>query len=131
MSKSRSSWLPWLAGPALVLLAAGLRAAPPKAAEVSNPEITAAEVRAHIQYLASDELQGRASGTHGNDLAADYLGSRFRACGLKAAGDGGTYFQKFPVFTGARLGDGNELTLTDEHGPASLRVGEEFMPLVF
>ncbi len=106
-------------------------AAPPPASEISNPDITAAEVRAHVRYLASDELQGRGSGTSGNDRAADYIASRFKAAGLKPLGDSGAYFQKFSVFTGMKLGPVNRLVtqrggITVEH-----KVTDDFMPLSF
>lgn len=98
-------------GVGALLLARGLAAAPPSPGEISNPEITAEEVRAHVRYLASDELQGRGSGTPGNDEAADYIAGRFRAAGLAPAGESGTFFQQFPVIAGVKLGEGNRLTL--------------------
>lgn len=94
-----------------LLLALPLLAAPPAPDEISDPRITASEIRAHVKYLASEELQGRGSGTAGNDRAGDYLAARFKAAGLRPAGEGATYFQKFSVITGVRLGDDNSLTL--------------------
>ena len=47
---------------------------------------------ANIQYLASDELQGRNVGSPGYDKAADYVAAQFRQAGLEPAGIGG-YFQ--------------------------------------
>jgi len=47
----------------------------------------------HVEYLASDELQGRDVGSHGFDLAANYVATQYETTGLKAAGDDG-YFQK-------------------------------------
>jgi aminopeptidase YwaD len=101
----------WLAGLGAALLASSLLAAPPRAEEVSNPAITGPEIVAHIRYLASEDLQGRGSGDRGADVAAEYLAERFRAAGLKPAGDNGTFFQQFPVFTGIRLGEGNTVSL--------------------
>ncbi len=42
-----------------------------------------AECKAHLQYLASDKLLGRMTGTAGNDSAAMYITRHFKACGLE------------------------------------------------
>ncbi len=42
-----------------------------------------ARLRRHIQYLASDELQGRGTGTEGEKTAAGYIAGQFRELGLK------------------------------------------------
>lgn len=59
--------------------------------------ITPEELRQHVAYLASDELEGRASGEPGLRMAAAYLAAYLETYGLKPAGDDGTYFQKFRV----------------------------------
>ncbi len=46
----------------------------------------------NVEYLASDELQGRNVGSPGYDKAADYVAAQFERAGLKPAG-GGNYFQ--------------------------------------
>jgi len=54
-------------------------------------------LREHVGFLAADELQGRNAGYAGNDKAADYVSKAFEKAGLKPAGDGGTWFQEFPI----------------------------------
>ena len=49
----------------------------------------------HVEYLASDDLEGRRSGTPGGQKAGDYIAARFAEYGLQPAGSGGTYFQPF------------------------------------
>lgn len=44
-------------------------------------------VRAELNFLASDALQGRGSGTGYERLAAEYIGSEFHQFGLEPAGD--------------------------------------------
>jgi hypothetical protein len=46
----------------------------------------------HVQFLASDSLQGRNVGSPGYDKAADYMAEQFERAGLQAAGNG-SYFQ--------------------------------------
>ncbi|MFN3651762.1 MAG: M28 family peptidase [Armatimonadota bacterium] len=84
-----------------------------------------------MKYLASPELEGRESGQKGNALAADYLARRFKAAGLKPAGEKGTYYQRFPVFTGVRLGNGNALEFRVDGETRRLELGEQFAPLAF
>ncbi|MDH4195930.1 MAG: M28 family peptidase [Candidatus Aminicenantes bacterium] len=70
--------------------------APPDPVSEYARTITAERLKEHIAYLASDELEGRHSGTRGGVKAAEYLSSRFRDLGLK--GDpfqDGSYRQKF------------------------------------
>jgi Zn-dependent M28 family amino/carboxypeptidase len=40
----------------------------------------------HIQFLADDSLEGRATGSPGFEKAADYMATKFRAAGLEPAG---------------------------------------------
>jgi|GEM_PF-4347725 len=48
--------------------------------------ITADEIQAHVDYLASDLLEGRDAGHTGEKLAAGYIASCFKALGMKPAG---------------------------------------------
>jgi len=50
-------------------------------------------IRAHMNFLADDLLEGRGTGTRGQLLAAKYVAAQFEQMGLKPAGDSGTYFQ--------------------------------------
>ncbi len=114
-----------------LFLAGSLAAQPPSPESIADPAITAKEVAAHVGYLASQELAGRGSGTSGNNLAGDYLAERFKAFGLKPAGESGGYFQQFSVFTGIELGAKSALTIHQGKSPRSLKVRDEFMPLSF
>jgi Zn-dependent M28 family amino/carboxypeptidase len=55
--------------------------------------IRPATMEAHLRFLAHDLLEGRAPGTRGGELAAEYIAAQFRAIGLAGAGPGGSYFQ--------------------------------------
>jgi acetylornithine deacetylase/succinyl-diaminopimelate desuccinylase-like protein len=57
-------------------------------------------IKSHIQYLASDELKGRGTGTDGEKLAADYTIKRFSEWGLQPAGENKTWKQEFDFATG-------------------------------
>jgi hypothetical protein len=49
----------------------------------------------HVEYLASDALEGRRAGTPGGRKAGEYIAARFSEYGLQPAGSGGSYFQPF------------------------------------
>jgi len=51
---------------------------------------------AHIKYLASDEFQGRKSGTPEYRRAAEYVAAEMEKAGLKPGGENGTWFQEVP-----------------------------------
>lgn len=53
-------------------------------------------VTVDLVYLASDYLEGRGTGTKGEELAADYIVNRFEEIGLEPAGIDNTWFQEFP-----------------------------------
>jgi hypothetical protein len=59
--------------------------------------VTAAQLKEHLTFIASDELEGRDTPSRGLDIAAMYIAQHLRSWGIKPAGDGGTYFQKFPL----------------------------------
>jgi Zn-dependent M28 family amino/carboxypeptidase len=73
------------------------------AADVPEAVITPEAMRAHIEFLADDALEGRETGTRGHEIAANYVASQFRGIGLKPAGKDG-WFQQVP-FTGGLLDD--------------------------
>lgn len=94
-------------------------------------DITTRELRAHVRYLASDELEGRASGKKGNELAARYIADQFSSYGLQPMGDDRTYFQSFQVFTGLIAGKKNQVTITVNDKQVNLTPNEDFIPLSF
>src|ERR1041385_8692820 len=59
--------------------------------------ITPDGLLAHIKVLASDEFEGRAPGTKGEELSVNYLADQFKKVGLTAGNTDGTYFQKVPL----------------------------------
>jgi membrane dipeptidase len=51
---------------------------------------------AHVKFLASDEFQGRKSGTPEYRRAAEYVAAEMEKAGLKPGGENGTWFQEVP-----------------------------------
>jgi hypothetical protein len=89
---------PLALGFALVLTALpGAYATRLAAVPESGDGISASRVRADVEFLADDLLEGREAGTRGYDLAARYVASALKAAGYAPAGDNGTYFQQVPM----------------------------------
>ncbi len=101
-------------------------------------------LRAHINYLASDKLEGRRTGSEGANLAAEYIAKEFSRYGLQRsigwdtlgmsileADSPNRYLQKFPYVAGVELGKGNSLSFRfkDQTNGTELRVGQDWMPL--
>ena len=106
----------------------GLAIAAPAAAQ-TVPDLTrsAANVKAHVEFLASDLLQGREPGSPGYDIAANYVASQFAQLGLTPAGDKGTYFQSVPMIA-FRAADKGEFVVKGKDGKsAPLAFGEEVL----
>ena len=79
----------------------------------------------HIEYLASDDLQGRQPGTPGYTKAAAYVASQFDAIGLKPGGAKASYMQ--PVQMQIRTIDekASSLEFLLDGKPRPIRLGEE------
>jgi Zn-dependent M28 family amino/carboxypeptidase len=60
----------------------------------TEPKVADNNIKADVEYLADDKLEGRQTGTEGEALAADYLVKRFSEIGLTEKGTEG-YLQPF------------------------------------
>ncbi len=67
------------------------------AAAVSMPTIEAQPILERTRVLSSDEFEGRAPGTKGEDKTVAYLTDEFKKLGLKPGNPDGTYTQKVPL----------------------------------
>lgn len=63
--------------------------------------ITGERLRAHLEFVANDLLEGRDTPSRGLDLACWYVATQLKLWGAKPAGDDGTYFQKIQFGTPA------------------------------
>jgi hypothetical protein len=115
----------------LVLLAVWLVGCASQPPAPSSPEITVPELQAHLQYLTSDRLAGRGSGTEGNRMAAEYIAAEFKRYGLLPAGDNGTYFQEFHFTSGIVAGPGNRVSATAGGQAISFTQEKDVRPLSF
>jgi Peptidase family M28/PA domain len=100
-----------------------------RAADVApgNPSIRQEELQADLSFLASDALQGRLTGTTGNELAMEFIRARFERLGLKPVASDGSFFQSYELMTNA-LGTSNEVTAQVAGKSVRSTLGDDFYP---
>ena len=116
----------------LIVAAACGGGAPQTLAEM--PNLDATRVLADITKLSSDEFQGRAPGSEGERLTAQYLTDQFKAAGVEPGNPDGTWVQKVPLvgmrpavsspFTITQAGKARQMEVLGEIVPFSRRVSE-------
>ena len=97
----------------------------PKLLPLSNDQVKS-NLKQHISTLASEEFEGRESGTAGETKAADYITKEFKSIGLKPKGESG-YLQKFKFNSGATFGGSTQLVVNNH----IFKTGEDFFVLPF
>jgi Zn-dependent M28 family amino/carboxypeptidase len=60
-------------------------------------KITAEQLRDYLNFVSSDEMEGRDTPSRGLDLTAKFIAMNLSRWGIKPAGDEGTYFQKITL----------------------------------
>lgn len=89
------------------------------------------DLRQHIEYLASDELEGRLTGTEGEIKATQYVADLFESLGLEPGGDDGTFFQPFEFTAGVAVGEDNAMTLKIGDAEVTPKVEDDWRPVSF
>ena len=97
----------------------------PKDALVGYQSITANNLKAHLSFIASPELEGRETAARGQKVAARYIASEFQRLGLKPIGDSGTYFQHFKVET-PKIDEKSTITVSTKQGSTQYHFKKDF-----
>jgi len=100
----------------------------------TDAAIEADDARLHVERLASEEMEGRQTGTPGEAMATAYVAEVFEALGLAPEGDDGGYFQAFAFTSGVSLGGANVLSLQDAEGETvepGLELDRDWRPMAF
>jgi len=97
----------------------------------STPELSASDIQYHVNYLASDSLEGRLAGTPGCEKAAGYITAEFTRFGLQPLGGNNGYEQKFDFVGEVKLGPNNQVTFQRSGDDTTLAVNSDFIPAGF
>lgn len=100
------------------------------AADLPSPRFDAQRYLAHVKYLASPEMKGRASGSPELNKAADYIARQFREAGLKPL-DARNFYQAFNVTSSARMGRQNRLSYKVGGKVKKAQLNTQFLPMNF
>lgn len=108
---------------------------PTAEAPVATLETTAAideaDLRAHLELLASPEMKGRLTGTPGEIAATAHVAEHFKKWGLEPGGDDDTYFQSFEFTAGVAVGKDNAMSLTLDEEVLKPEVEKDWRPVSF
>lgn len=98
-----------------------------------SPEIRVGDLRSLVDYLASDDLEGRMAGSEGARRASEYIAERLREAGVEPMGDDAGWFQEYRFKADARVVPAeNSMTIRrDGKDAVELTLGEDFRPLAF
>lgn len=99
-----------------------------KKAQAKQDAVLTTQLQRHIAILASDSLQGRRTGTTGEQLAADYIAKQYQQYQLKPAGTNGTFFQTFAINEGKKIPEAkNNCTING----TAITVAKQYYPLAY
>lgn len=104
--------------------------APSEDVERALAQIRPEAIRAHMDFLADDLLEGRGTGSRGYDIAARYVATQLAAAGLQpagAAGDKGTWFQPIPFRKAVAVEDQSSLVLAQGGKTRTLQYGKDYV----
>lgn len=85
-------------------------------------QISEADIRAQMEFLASDFLEGRRTGSKGNNIASEYIAAHLKAYGYQTAPGMEGYFQPIP-FESTKPPATSGLTVNNK----VLKAGEDFL----
>ena len=83
-------------------------------------------LKAHIQYLSDDKLEGRRTGTPGEELAMKYISDQFKSIGLIPKGTE-SYPQGFTIHDGKQIDAVTEFIINDD----KLELKKDYFPFPF
>ena len=83
-------------------------------------------LRAHVQFLSDDKLEGRRTGTMGEKLAAEYISNEFKKIGLSPKGTK-EYYQSFDINEGKQVNSSTHLLINGNN----LVLQKDFFPLAY
>ncbi len=84
-------------------------------------------IQNHVNYLASDRLEGRGTGAPGEKLSAQYIADQFKSNSIKPKGENATYFQEFEIITLRMAKDSTSLLING----LPVFLFKDFYPLSF
>ncbi|WP_454257636.1 M28 family metallopeptidase [Pseudoxanthomonas mexicana] len=101
-------------------------ATPPAAAHTFTADITQADFADMVKALSSDEFEGRAPGSVGEEKTTAYLEAQMKRIGLQP-GNNGSYFQDVPMVETTADEAATTMTLATAKGDHALKFGTDYV----
>jgi len=101
-------------------------ATPPAAAHTFTADITEADFADMVKALSSDEFEGRAPGSVGEEKTTAYLEAQMKRIGLQP-GNNGSYFQDVPMVETTADEAATTMTLATAKGDHALKFGTDYV----
>ena len=83
-------------------------------------------LKSHVYFLADDKLEGRQTGTKGEELAMEYIANEYKEIGLEPKGTDG-FIQQFEINEGKQVTPNSYFKINGK----SLELNTEYFPLAF
>ena len=99
----------------------------------TSPEIDTKDIRKHLKYLCSENLEGRLTGSQGGKKASEYVADSFKSFGMEPFSKESRWFQKFPFFNAAQLSPSCKLEFSAniDQPKSSLSIKKDWVPMSF
>jgi Zn-dependent M28 family amino/carboxypeptidase len=94
----------------------------------ADDDVLRAALRAHVEFLADDLLEGRGTGSHGHAVASGYVAAQFRQLGLAPGGKSGTYQQSVPLLEATSVLPGSSARLVREGDAVNFEYSVDYLP---
>ncbi|NNC94364.1 MAG: M28 family peptidase [Chitinophagales bacterium] len=93
----------------------------------TNAQISETELKEHVYFLADDSLEGRLTGSKGEEIAYKYISNRFSEAGLSYYPSSESYLHNFKFRAGKKFGGENLLLINGR----KIVLDEDYYPLVY
>ncbi|MBW0179181.1 M28 family peptidase [Sediminibacterium sp.] len=95
-------------------------------AEEKANAVLVTNLKTHVNYLADDQLEGRLTGSKGEELAAQYIIKQYEQLGITPKGTKG-YEQVFDINEGKQIDAATSLVIDDK----TLTIRKDYFPLPY
>ena len=99
----------------------------------TSPAVDTNDIRKHLKYLCSENLEGRFTGSQGGKMASEYVAKSFDSFGMEPFSKENGWFQEFPFFNTANLSPSCKLDLSGIAGTEKerLEINKDWVPMSF
>ena len=95
--------------------------------EMAESGITNESLMSHIEVISSDEYEGRAPASHGEDLTVEYMVEQLREMGIAPGMADGSYIQEFPLLGQQVDGSAASISITTGNENSELEYTTDYM----